>query len=66
MEAKVNAPNILVVDDEPCVREVCVEYLSMAGYAVDESASGEEALAAVAVHPYDLAACNQFSSLPAL
>ncbi len=46
--------NILVVDDEPCVREICVEYLSMAGYAVDSSASGEEALEAVSQRPYDL------------
>jgi CheY-like chemotaxis protein len=46
--------NILVVDDEPCVREICVEYLSLEGYEVDSSASGEEALEAVANHPYDL------------
>jgi CheY-like chemotaxis protein len=46
--------SILVVDDEPCIREVCVQYLSMAGYQVDESASGEEALAALALNHYDL------------
>ncbi len=46
--------NILVVDDEPCVREICVEYLSMAGYEVDSSASGEEALEAVSQRAYDL------------
>ena len=46
--------NILVVDDEPCVRDICVQYLSMEGYEVDSSASGEEALEAVAHHPYDL------------
>jgi len=46
--------SILVVDDEPCVREVCCQCLSLAGYRVDESASGEEALAAVTLHTYDL------------
>jgi CheY-like chemotaxis protein len=46
--------NILVVDDEPCVRDICVQYLGMAGYEVDAFASGEEALEAVARHSYDL------------
>jgi CheY-like chemotaxis protein len=46
--------SILVVDDEPCVRDVCVQFLSMAGYEVDSSASGEEALEAVARRSYDL------------
>jgi two-component system response regulator PilR (NtrC family) len=46
--------HILVVDDEPCVRDVCVQYLSMAGHEVDASASGEEALAAVERRSYDL------------
>ena len=45
---------ILVVDDEPCIREICSQYLRMAGYQVDTSASGEEALDAVACCPYDL------------
>lgn len=46
--------SILVVDDEPCVRDICVQFLSMAGYEVDSSASGEEALEAVARRSYDL------------
>jgi two-component system response regulator HydG len=45
---------ILVVDDEPCVRDICVQFLSMAGYEVDTSASGEEALEAVSRRSYDL------------
>jgi two-component system response regulator HydG len=46
--------NILVVDDEPCVRDICVQYLSMSGFQVDATASGAEALAAVERRPYDL------------
>ncbi len=46
--------NILVVDDEPCVRDICVQYLSMEGYEVDASESGEEALEAAAQKAYDL------------
>jgi CheY-like chemotaxis protein len=46
--------NILVVDDEPCVREIYMQFLRMSGYEVDVSGSGEEALEAVARRPYDL------------
>ncbi len=46
--------SILVVDDEPCVRDICVQFLSMSGYDVAASCSGEEALEAVARQPYDL------------
>jgi DNA-binding response OmpR family regulator len=35
---------ILVVDDEPMVREVLVGYLKRDGYAVDEASNGQEAL----------------------
>jgi two-component system response regulator GlrR len=46
--------SILVVDDEPCIRDICTQFLRMAGYEVDAMESAEEALAAVARHPYDL------------
>jgi len=42
---------ILVVDDEPMVREVLVGYLKRDGYSVDEAANGQQAL--------DLAAANK-------
>ena len=45
---------ILVVDDEPCIRDLFVEFLSMAGHKVDARASGEEALEAVSRSSYDL------------
>jgi DNA-binding NtrC family response regulator len=46
--------HILVVDNEPCVRDICVQFLSMEGYEVDARASGEEALEAVSHCSYDL------------
>ncbi|MBA7484338.1 hypothetical protein ES707_19863 [subsurface metagenome] len=35
---------VLVVDDDPNIREACVEYLKMNKYNVGESKSGEECL----------------------
>ncbi len=35
---------ILVVDDDPNIREACVEYLRMNKFSVDESKNGEECL----------------------
>ncbi len=46
--------NILVVDDEACIRDLFVEFLSMSGHRVDARASGEEALEAVSSRSYDL------------
>jgi len=45
---------VLVVDDEPMVREVLTQYLMHDGYRVVESADGEAALAAVADEQPDL------------
>ena len=42
---------VLVVDDEPDVRLVARVVLSSAGYDVLEAASGEEALAQLAIQP---------------
>jgi DNA-binding response OmpR family regulator len=39
------APRVLVVDDEPMVREVLSRYLSREGFDVTTAADGEEALA---------------------
>lgn len=50
----VNAPQILVVDDEPMVREVVARYLQRDGMTVIEAADGSEALAALASHRIDL------------
>ncbi len=45
---------ILVVDDEPMVREVLVSYLKRDGYSVDEAADGQRALALAAGNKPDL------------
>jgi CheY-like chemotaxis protein len=47
-------PRILLVDDDPRVREVLRQALAMAGYDVVAAADGEEALAAYAAAPADL------------
>jgi DNA-binding response OmpR family regulator len=45
---------VLVVDDDPTVREVVVTYLRAAGHDVDEAADGEAALARLGTRPADL------------
>lgn len=45
---------ILVVEDDPRVRDVLYQALAMAGYDVVATADGEEALAAYAAAPTDL------------
>ncbi len=40
----VPSPNLLVVDDEPHIRELCRMYLERAGYLVIEASSGDKAL----------------------
>ena len=46
MSDESNAP-VLVVDDEPMVREVLAQYLVADGYEVVESADGEDAIAKI-------------------
>jgi two-component system response regulator ResD len=45
---------ILVVDDEPTIREVVGQYLELEGYAVMQAADGLEALRLAEAHPPDL------------
>jgi DNA-binding response OmpR family regulator len=45
--------SVLVVDDDPTVRDVVARYLGDAGYRVDVAADGEAALAAAATHRPD-------------
>jgi DNA-binding response OmpR family regulator len=43
--------SILLVDDEPVVRDVLSRYLTREGYTVSEAADGEEALSAIRSDP---------------
>jgi len=45
MSSSPSSHSVLVVDDEPMVREVVAKYLEVDGFAVHESADGDEALA---------------------
>ena len=47
-------PRVLVVDDEPLVREVLSRYLQREGFEVDVAADGEVALASFEAHRPDL------------
>jgi DNA-binding response OmpR family regulator len=53
-DGAVNPPRVLVVDDEPMVREVLARYLEKEGFEVDVAKDGEQALAAYASGPHDL------------
>lgn len=47
--------NILIVDDEPAIREVLVTWLQFAGYRCAEVGDAQAALAYLAAHPVDVA-----------
>ena len=49
---------ILVVDDEPLIRDTLAEYLSQEGFAVVTCASGEEALETAARRRFAVALCD--------
>ena len=48
------SPTVLVVDDEPAIREVVATLLEEEGYAVCRAADGREALLVVEEHAVDL------------
>ncbi len=52
------ARQVLVIDDEPLIRETLAEYLGGEGFAVTVAASGEEALALAAGQRFDVALCD--------
>src|ERR671925_88125 len=49
---------ILVVDDEPLIRDSLAEFLTQEGFAVSACGSGEEALALADKHAFDVALCD--------
>jgi DNA-binding NtrC family response regulator len=56
--AALHAPLVLVVDDEPLLRETLAEYLGQEGFEVAACASGEEALSLAAQRCFDVALCD--------
>jgi DNA-binding response OmpR family regulator len=47
-------PRILVLDDEPIILELCVEFLSSEGYNVDTVSNGKEAISLLQENDYDV------------
>jgi DNA-binding NtrC family response regulator len=58
MPTRARPVHILVVDDEPLIRDTLTEYLTQEGFAVTACASGEDALALAAERPFDIALCD--------
>jgi DNA-binding NtrC family response regulator len=50
--------HILIVDDEPLIRQTLAEYLSQEGFTVTACGNGEEAVARAAERPFDVALCD--------
>lgn len=46
-------PRILVLDDEPIILELCIEFLTTEGYKVDTVSNGKEALSLLQENDYD-------------
>src|SRR5947207_10438950 len=49
-----NAPRVLVVEDEPHIRELVCLHLGLEGYACEESGDGQEALKRTEAQRFDL------------
>lgn len=45
--------HVLIVDDEPSIRDLLVRLLSKSGYTVSVAETGEAALSALALEPFD-------------
>ena len=50
----ISGGHILIIDDEPSLRQTMARILQRAGYEVTTAASGKEGLALVSQHPFDL------------
>jgi DNA-binding NtrC family response regulator len=52
------APAVLVIDDEPVIRDTLCEFLQQEGYSVAGCGTGEEAVARATAGKFDLALCD--------
>jgi DNA-binding NtrC family response regulator len=50
--------NVLVVDDEPALRQILAEAVKKAGYSVDQACGAIEAAAKLAIGDFDVALCD--------
>lgn len=53
-----SGPAVLVVDDEPVIRDTLREFLQQEGFAATVCGTGEEAVALAGRQPFDLALCD--------
>ncbi|MBK6315232.1 MAG: response regulator [Blastocatellia bacterium] len=51
---------VLVIDDDPGIRDVCREILEQAGYSVDDAPDGAVGLKMFALAPYQVVLCDIF------
>ncbi len=58
LRKKTIAAAILVVDDEPLIRNTLAEFLTLEGYEVETVGDGEQALKAASERRFDLAICD--------
>jgi DNA-binding NtrC family response regulator len=62
MSVRVTPPpavaSVLVVDDEPLIRDTLAEFLGGEGYAVTRCGTGEEAVEVAAARKFDVAVCD--------
>jgi DNA-binding NtrC family response regulator len=58
MSASSKTASILIVDDEPLIRDSLAEFLEQEGFTVVTCASGEEALVLAGERPFDVALCD--------
>src|SRR5437899_2649403 len=54
IEPRENAGSVLIIDDEPVIRESLQTILEMEGYRVETAGDGEEGLARIAGEPFDV------------
>jgi DNA-binding NtrC family response regulator len=57
-QLKTMTGQVLVVDDEPLIRDTLAEYLGQEGFAVAACPNGEQALALAAERRFDVALCD--------
>src|SRR5262245_25156780 len=58
MPASGKTASILIVDDEPLIRETLAEFLGHEGFAVAVCGAGAEALELVSTQPFAVALCD--------